>query len=138
MRLLLDSHALLWWLADDPRLPESARSAIADGTTAVAVSAATTWEISIKAALGKLTAPDDLLDQLSASRFEALDITVADGMAAGRLPRHLDDPFDRMLVAQAMARDLTIVTVDPRFADYEVDMLPSPRRRRATARRRES
>jgi PIN domain nuclease of toxin-antitoxin system len=97
--------------------------AIADGANLVAVSAASAWEISIKRALGKLQAPDDLEAQLEASDFVALPITVADGLAAGSLPRHHDDPFDRMLVAQARANGLTVVTRDSRLARYGVDLL---------------
>lgn len=123
MRLLLDTHALLLWLADDPNLSSRARVAIADGANLVAVSAASAWEISIKRALGKLQAPDDLEAQLEASDFVALPITVADGLAAGSLPRHHDDPFDRMLVAQARANGLTVVTRDSRLARYGVDLL---------------
>lgn len=123
MTLLLDTHALLWWLADDPALPQVARTAIRTGGTLVLVSAATAWEISIKQALGKLEAPDDLEAALVASRFQPLPITVADALAAGRLPRHHDDPFDRMLIAQAQYAQLTIVTHDPKFRLYDVDVL---------------
>ena len=123
MTLLLDTHALLWWLADDPALTPVARTAIRAGGTLVLVSAATAWEISIKQALGKLEAPDDLEAALVASRFLPLPITVAHALAAGRLPRHHDDPFDRMLIAQAQYAQLTIVTHDPKFRLYAVDIL---------------
>ena len=123
MRVLLDTHALLWWLADDPALSPQAREAIADGANLVAVSAATAWEISIKRTLGKLEAPDDLEAQLDANGFVPLPITVADGLAAGSLPRYHDDPFDRMLVAQARAARFTVVTRDSRLARYGIDIL---------------
>lgn len=122
MRLLLDTHALLWWLADEG-LTDQARDAIADPANLVMVSAATAWEISIKKALGKLSAPDDLERQIDESGFASLPIGVTHGIAAGQLPRHHDDPFDRMLIAQAYAEGLTIVTRDKRFADYNVAML---------------
>ena len=122
MRLLLDTHALLWWLADEG-LTTQARDAIADPANLVAVSAASAWEISIKKALGKLTAPDDLERQLQAGGLTPLPITIAHGTAAGRLPRHHEDPFDRMLIAQAFAEGLTIVTRDKRFDDYGVALL---------------
>lgn len=125
MRLLLDTHVLLWWLADDRRLPAEVREAVIDGTSEVAVSSVSAWEISIKQQLGKLHVPDDLEDQLEAARFSTLPVTVADGLAAGRLPRHHDNPFDRMLIAQALARNLTVATVDQRFSLYGVDLLPS-------------
>jgi PIN domain nuclease of toxin-antitoxin system len=121
--LLLDTHALLWWLADDPALTQVASTAIRAGGTLVLVSAATAWEISIKQALGKLEAPDDLEAALVASRFQPLPITVAHALAAGRLPRHHDGPFDRMLIAQAQYAQLTIVTHDPKFRLYDVAIL---------------
>jgi PIN domain nuclease of toxin-antitoxin system len=124
VRLLLDTHALLWWLADEG-LTDQARNAIADPANIVMVSAASAWEISIKKALGKLSAPNDLERQIDASGFTALPISVTHGVAAGQLPRHHDDPFDRMLIAQAFAEGLTIVTHDKRFADYNVAMLPT-------------
>lgn len=123
MKLLLDTHVLLWWLADDPALSASVRAAIAHPENLVAVSAATAWEISIKRALGKLVAPDDLEEQLQANTFVALPITVADGLTAGRLPRYHDDPFDRMIVGQAQARGMTVVTRDRRMSRYGVELL---------------
>jgi PIN domain nuclease of toxin-antitoxin system len=125
VRLLLDTHVLLWWLSDDATLSRDAREAIGDEGNVVAVSAATAWEISIKRALGKLSTPDDLERQLEENDFVPLPITIADGLAAGGLPRHHDDPFDRMVIAQAQARSLTIVTRDRRFALYEVELRPA-------------
>lgn len=122
MRLLLDTHALLWWLADEG-LNAPAREAIADPANLVAVSAASAWEISIKKALGKLAAPDDLEQQVQEGGFVPLPISLAHGVAAGQLPRHHEDPFDRMLIAQAIAEGLTIVTRDKRFDDYGVALL---------------
>jgi PIN domain nuclease of toxin-antitoxin system len=120
--LLLDTHALLWWLADEG-LTDQARDAIADPANLVTVSAASAWEISIKKALGKLSAPDDLERQVGNNGFSPLPISIAHGLGAGQLRRHHDDPFDRMLIAQAFAEGLTIVTHDKRFADYGVAML---------------
>ncbi|MGI9022399.1 MAG: type II toxin-antitoxin system VapC family toxin [Acidimicrobiales bacterium] len=124
MRVLLDTHILLWWLADDSLLPLQAAAAIADGETDVLVSAASAWEISIKQAAGRLAAPDDLLDALAANDFGALAITADHALGAVRLPPHHSDPFDRMLIAQARAESLTLVSVDSRFSYYEVDLLP--------------
>ncbi len=124
MRLLLDTHALLWWLADESLTPD-ARDAIADPANLVVVSAASAWEISIKKALGKLTAPDDLEQQLQAGGLVPLPISIAHGVAAGRLPRHHEDPFDRMLIAQAFAEGLTIMTRDKCFDAYRVALLPA-------------
>ncbi len=123
MRLLLDTHVLLWWLADDSSLGEEARSGISDPGSSVFVSAATVWEVSIKQSLGKLEAPSDLLRQIELNRFEPLSMTVSHAYAAGALPRHHDDPFDRMLVAQAMKEGLVLLTGDPRMSRYGVETL---------------
>lgn len=123
MRLLLDSHVVLWWLGNDPELGDPARAAIAAEESSVFVSAASAWELSIKKALGKLDAPDDLESQLAAHRFEPLPVAIAHAWTAGALPRHHDDPFDRMLVAQATTEELTIVTRDPRISRYGVPTL---------------
>jgi PIN domain nuclease of toxin-antitoxin system len=125
VRLLLDTHALLWWLSDDPALSQVARAAIARPDADVAVSAASGWEVSIKSALGKLTAPNDLEAQLARHRFRPLAITVGHALMAGSLPRHHDDPFDRMLVAQAGSEGLTLVTRDPRIGLYGVPTIPA-------------
>jgi PIN domain nuclease of toxin-antitoxin system len=121
--LLLDTHALLWWLTDDPTLTQAARAAIARPETEVAVSAASAWEIAIKSALGKLIAPDDLEDQLAHHQFSPLAITVAHALMAGHLPRHHDDPFDRVLVAQARIEGMTLVTRDQHIGLYGVPIL---------------
>jgi PIN domain nuclease of toxin-antitoxin system len=123
--LLLDANALLWWLADDPGLATTARDAIADPATDVLVSAATVWEIGIKRGLGKLRAPDDLIGAIEASGFEGLPVALADADRASRLPLHHRDPFDRMLVAQAVRLEAVIVSRDQSFAPYEVDVLPA-------------
>ena len=120
MTLLLDRHVLLWWLADDPRLTPTMRAAIADPSTAVMVSAASAWEAAIKAAVGKLTVPDGLEQELERHGFDELSVTIEDGLAAGALPGHHADPFDRMLIAQAARRRFVLVTADRRFADYDV------------------
>lgn len=124
MNLLVDTHVLLWWLADDASLPASFRTAIAAPANRVSVSAATAWEIAIKRALGKLDAPAELRPVLLAGGFEEIAVTIDHATVAGALPRHHDDPFDRMLVAQAHLENLILVTVDPRFTPYEVALLP--------------
>lgn len=124
MRLLLDSHAFLWWLADDSRLKDVARREISDPESLVFVSAATIWELTIKAALGRLESGDtDLVEEIAENGFVELSITARHAEKAGRLPRHHDDPFDRMLVAQAMVEGLTCVTRDPEFSKYAVPTL---------------
>jgi len=123
VRLLLDTHALLWWLEDDPMLRTETRDAINDPESWVAVSAASAWEISIKQAVGKLRAPSGLAATLEANSLIELPISLAHALRAGELPRHHGDPFDRMLVAQAELENLTIVTRDPHFAAYGVPLL---------------
>ena len=123
MRLLLDTHALLWWLADSKELSVDARSAIADGSNEVVVSAASAWEVSIKRAAGKLRAPDDLTNAVEDAHLTQLPITLEHAIRAGALPAHHRDPFDRMLIAQALVEGLTIVTRDPRFEPYGVPLL---------------
>jgi len=118
--LLLDTHVLLWWLTEDDRLTPAMRAAIAEPRTSVAVSAASAWEMAIKAARGKLTIPEGLAEEIERQGFEGLPVTVQDGLAAGALPRHHDDPFDRMLIAQAVRRRFVLVTADRRFVDYDV------------------
>lgn len=120
MSLLLDTHALLWWLDDNPTLTSEARESISDAHRTVYVSAVTAWEISLKKALGKLEAPDDLAAALSANAFQELPITIAHANAAGQLPNHHSDPFDRMLVAQAMIENLTLVTRDENIPKYRI------------------
>jgi PIN domain nuclease of toxin-antitoxin system len=119
VKLLLDTHALLWWLDDDDRLDRSAVEAIAEAEF-VAVSAASAWEIAIKQAIGKLSGPDDLAGELETNGFTELTVTVAHALAAGALPPHHSDPFDRMLVAQSRLEGLTLVTRDERLADYGI------------------
>lgn len=123
LRLLLDTHAFLWWLADAPQLGDSARKAIGDERNDVFVSAATGWEIAIKRAVGKLQAPENLDAMLEESGFSHLPITFFHGEQAGALPMHHRDPFDRMLIAQAQAEGLVIVTRDPYIPRYGVRTL---------------
>lgn len=123
MRLLLDTHVLVWALADPGRLTDGTREALADGRNAVFVSAASVWEVAIKRMTGKLRAPDDLLTTLVATGFSTLPISAEHAMAAGELPLHHRDPFDRMLVAQAAIEGLQLVTDDERMARYGVAVL---------------
>lgn len=121
--LLLDTHTFLWWLNDDAKLGSKAREALRNPKNNVYVSAATGWEISIKKALGKLEAPDDINTIVEEERFLQLPITLLHGEKAGQLPLHHRDPFDRMLIAQAQAEGLTIVTADRYFTNYTVHLL---------------
>jgi PIN domain nuclease of toxin-antitoxin system len=122
LKLLLDTHVLLWWLEGSVRLSRQARRTIA-GSEEVWVSAASAWELGIKSALGKLRTPDDLEFQVKASRFRELPVTLAHAVAAGKLPRHHNDPFDRMLVAQAALESLTLLTVDRQLQAYGIRVI---------------
>ncbi len=127
MRLLLDTHALLWWLFDDPRLSETGRSAIADPDNEILVSAASGWEISTKHRLGKLPeagdVPTELPRYLRKARFGVLPVGLGHALAAGALQGPHRDPFDRMLIAQARIEGLSVVTVDPVFRDYAASVV---------------
>lgn len=121
-RLLLDTHVVLWWLADDAELSEELKTTI-DQEVDVFVSAATVWEVAIKQQLGKITAPADLPEQIRDSELPNLAITSNHALAAGRLPPIHRDPFDRMLVAQAQSEGLTLVTRDKVLRSYHVPLL---------------
>jgi PIN domain nuclease of toxin-antitoxin system len=123
-RLLLDTHAFLWWLAESPKLRRDARTAIADSTALVHVSAVTIWEITIKAQLDRLNPGTERIDhEIGANGFVELPISAYHALVAGKLPPHHNDPFDRMLIAQAQVENLVVVTHDKIFADYGVNIL---------------
>jgi len=127
VRLLLDTHTLLWWLDGDRHLSKGARRAIADSDNAVLVSAASAWEIATKVRIGKLPGAVDVAADipgcLASQRFQSLDISVLHAQRAGRLPGQHRDPFDRMLIAQAQIEDLAVVTNDEIFDRYGVTRL---------------
>ncbi len=124
MRLLLDTHAFLWWLAGNRRLSPAARRAIENTGNDIVVSAASAWEITTKHRVGKLPEAGavalDVTGSIAGQGFEELATTVEDAERAGRLPGAHRDPFDRMLVAQALARNLTVVSIDSVFDSYGV------------------
>ncbi len=124
MRLLLDTNVFLWWMEGSERLTEAWRTAIADKRSTVHVSAATIWEISIKQALGRVDlGGSDLVAEIDASGFVELPVTAKHAWRAGTLPTHHNDPFDRMLVAQAELEGLTLATSDEFLSAYGVSML---------------
>lgn len=124
MQILLDTHAFLWWLAGDSRLTAAARRMIEDDTNTILVSAASAWEITTKFRLGKLPRAEavalDVNGCLASQGFGALSITVDDAERAGRLPGPHRDPFDRMIAAQALARDIPVVSADWSFDAWDV------------------
>jgi len=123
MNLLLDTHVLLWWLDDNPTLLIKAKEAIADGGNLVFVSVATIWEIRIKHALGKLKIPANFRNVLEQQAFEMLSITADHAHLIGELPAHHRDPFDRMLIAQALFEGFTLITRDSLFKRYNVSTI---------------
>lgn len=120
MKYLLDTHVWLWWLSDPDELGDETVSLIAAPEHLVAVSAASVWEVTIKRARGRLRFDGDPVEAIVAGGFEPLPMSLEHAAAAGDLPPHHRDPFDRMLVAQARIEDLTIITRDPSFAAYDV------------------
>lgn len=121
--LLLDTHVLLWWLADSPKFPPTFRDRIADPESPCFVSAATVWEIGIKRTIGKLEAPSELITILAEEGFNGLAMTLAHAEAASNLPLYHRDPFDRMLIAQGQVESLTIATLDGNFSQYGVALV---------------
>ncbi len=127
MRVLLDTHVLLWLLAGSERVSDRTRSLLADPSNDVFTSVASAWEIAIKVGLGKLNVPPALVtwlpQQLAASRLAVLPITIEHALGVERLPAHHADPFDRLLVAQAMAEDLVLATGDRYLERYDVRVM---------------
>jgi len=122
VNLLLDTHVFLWWIGEPARLSDEAGAAIADSGTLVHVSAASAWEISIKRALGRIDLRDEEFSYgMRESGFAELNVTSEHGLVAGALPPHHRDPFDRMLVAQAMVEGMRLVTHDRAIAPYGVE-----------------
>lgn len=127
MKVLLDTHVFLWWITDDPRLSERAREIISDGENTLFFSAASAWEIAIKAKLGKLSVPGDfeafITEQLIQNSITPLPVRLGHALRVYNLPVHHRDPFDRLLVAQAQVEKLPIVTGDPAIAQYPVEVI---------------
>ncbi|HDL86113.1 MAG TPA: type II toxin-antitoxin system VapC family toxin [Candidatus Acetothermia bacterium] len=127
MRALLDTHTFLWWIADDPRLSQKVREIIADGHNELFLSAASGWEMAIKARLGKLKLPDHLErfvhDQLAINGIESFPVQMAHALRVQVLPDYHRDPFDRLLVAQAQLENLPILTRDQEIARYQVETI---------------
>ena len=127
MRLLLDTHAFLWWCADDPRLTETVLQTVADADNEVFVSAVTGWEIAIKTRLGKLPLGEEpnafMTHMLARHAFGVLPISLRHTLRDFSLPTHHSDPFDRLLVAQAQLEALTLITDDGQIVKYDVPTL---------------
>lgn len=127
MRALLDTHVFLWWITDNSQLSPLAREIISNGENELFLSAASGWEMAIKAKLGKLQLPDDIssfiADQLAINNFTALPIQMKHALHVYTLPDYHRDPFDRLLIAQAQTEDLPILTADPQIARYPVKVI---------------
>ena len=122
MKLLIDTHVALWWLAGEP-VGEEAERQLTDSTNRVLLSAAVVWEIAIKRSLGKLDAPADLVEVLTSAGAAPAPITLEHAATVERLPHHHRDPFDRLLVAQASVEGATIVSADPELSAYDVPVV---------------
>jgi PIN domain nuclease of toxin-antitoxin system len=125
MNLLLDTHVLLWWLGDESKLSKKAKEAIASGENRVFVSAVSIWEIVIKEALGKLQVPRNFREVLNTEIFLQLDITANHAFACRELPPLHRDPFDRLLIAQALVERFTLISSDSQFRRYKIPLLPT-------------
>ncbi len=127
MRLLLDTHVVIWFLASSARINADVRTILVDRRNAVFVSVVTGWEMAIKSALGQLQTPPDvrlwLPGELEASGFVVLPISLQHALAVETLPLHHRDPFDRLLIAQARVEDMMLVTADQWFSQYDVRLL---------------
>lgn len=123
MKLLVDTHALLWAVADEQQLAAEARTAIADPSNVVFVSMASLWEISIKRSLGKIELPTAFYNSLKTAGFEILPILLEHVERSAKLPFHHRDPFDRMLVAQAQHEQLVLVTRDMDMQKYAINTI---------------
>ena len=120
MNLLLDTHVLLWWLDDSPLLPSHHRLAIENKDNLCIISSASIWEISIKSTIGKLDIPDNYLNLLKKQGFKELPVSWQHAETVRNLPMHHKDPFDRILIAQAMVEGLTFLSVDKIIRHYDV------------------
>ncbi len=124
MNILLDTHTFLWWITDSPQLSAIARNLISDSNNRLYWSAASSWETAIKYKLGRLPLPEKsekfLPQELKKNRIESLAITDSHAFYAGQLPRHHNDPFDRMLIAQAQTESLILLSSDSLFDAYDV------------------
>jgi PIN domain nuclease of toxin-antitoxin system len=123
LKLLLDTHAALWWLSGDERFGRAAADQLTDETNQVLLSAVVVWEVAIKRSLGKLEAPQDLAPTLLGAGVQPLPITLDHAAAVEELPWHHCDPFDRLLVAQAASEGATLVTHDETLRPYGVALL---------------
>ncbi|MGO2112229.1 MAG: type II toxin-antitoxin system VapC family toxin [Pseudoclavibacter sp.] len=125
MRVLLDTHLVLWWLADSERLSPSTRTVISNPANDVLVSAVSALEIAVRSSIGMLDTPGDFDREIEVQGFSELKMNVSHGLEVGRLPLHHRDPFDRVLIAQARIENVPLLTVDSALDAYEYPRLPA-------------
>lgn len=127
MKALLDTHVFLWWITGDPRLSARAREVIGNGENEIFLSAASGWEMAIKAKLGKLHLPGDpvsfVAEQMAANGFDGLPVQMSHALSVYTLPPYHHDPFDRLLVVQAKLENLRLLTADPQITRYPVEII---------------
>lgn len=127
MKILLDTHAFLWWIADDQKLSGRAREIISDGSNELFLSAAAGWEIAIKVQIGRLKLPEEpirfILDQMRINAIQSLPIQMNHALHVSTLPQHHRDPFDRLLIAQAQLEGLPVLSSDHQLANYQVEVI---------------
>jgi PIN domain nuclease of toxin-antitoxin system len=125
--MIVDTHVFLWWAEDSPRLSRKARAMLGDGSRHLLWSVASTWELSIKVGLGRLRLPEPVLDyvmsRMAHHGIDSLAVEHAHAARVAELPRRHGDPFDRLLIAQALVERVPILTADPRFKDYDIDVV---------------
>lgn len=120
MRYLLDTHVLLWWLADPKQIETKARHIIADKSNQIFISSVSTWELAIKKDLGKLSIPMNLLAVIKSENIQILPLSAEESLSVIDLPKIHPDPFDRMLIAQAKFNDLIVITKDRQILEYPI------------------
>ncbi len=127
MKYLLDTHTFLWWNLEDPQLSLTAREIISNGNNEIFLSAASAWEIAIKAAKGRLILPDEpakyIAERMNLYRFQSLPVQVSHACLVYQLPPHHNDPFDRLLIAQSQSESLPLLTGDTEISRYEVEVI---------------
>jgi PIN domain nuclease of toxin-antitoxin system len=127
MKILLDTHTFLWWITDDQRLPDHAREIISNGDNELFLSAASGWEITIKAKIGRLNLPDEpqrfIPEQMKLNFIQSLPIQMSHALHVSTLPDYHRDPFDRLLIAQSQLEEIPILSSDPQIANYQVEVI---------------
>lgn len=123
MNYLLDTHIILWWLSEPSKIATKARKIISDKNQSVSVSSVSFWEMAIKQGIGRLRMPDNIITTLTHEGFSLLSLTPEEALTVAYLPKHHNDPFDRMLISQAKLNNMTIISRDEQFQHYPVQLL---------------